>query len=135
MSFIIFGLWYFRVLTISLENQILRFGVPILILALILCFCIINHRTLPILLKNTSFRCYLFLLLILFISTGIAYINHFPLVSSVSAFLKFLLMGGFFILGFILTLYGKKEVALWAVTTTVVIHLSVGFFGYFLVVV
>ena len=132
MSFLIFGLWYFRVLTISIDNPILRYGVPLLTLALILAFVLINTQALPKLLKNISFRYFLFLFAILIGSTAIAYLNNMPLMSSVSALLKFLLMGGFFALGYILALYGKQQLALFLVASTALCHLLAGLFGYFL---
>jgi len=120
-----------RVLTIAVDNQVLRFGVPLFLLALIFIFVLINHRTLPILWKSTSFKYFIFLLFTLMCSIGVAYLNHLPLMASISALLKFLLMGGFFVLGFILSLYGKHKIALFLVASTILCHLLAGFFGYF----
>lgn len=132
MSILIFGFWFLRVMTISLDNQLLRFGVPVLLLSLIFIFVLINRRTIPFIFKSIAFRNYLFLLAILIASTCIAYLNKLPLVNSISALVKFLLMGGFFVLGFILCTYGKQKLALFCIALSILMHLLFGLFGYFL---
>lgn len=117
-------------MTISLDNQLLRLGVPVFMLSAILMFIFINAKALPILVKSKPFKYYLVLLLLFIGSTGIAYKNGMPLGASISALLKFLLMGGFFVLGFILTLYGKQRIALFLISSSVIWHLLAGIVGF-----
>jgi hypothetical protein len=131
MGIVIFTLWFLRSMTISVDSPILRYGVPVALLSSIALFAIINRRTLPALFKTDAFRHYLFLLFTLVISVGVAYKNGLPIGSSISAMMRFLLMGGFLVLGFILTVYGKYKIALAIITLSMFIHLAVGVIGYF----
>ncbi|OKY24644.1 O-antigen ligase [Thalassotalea sp. PP2-459] len=119
-------------MTISIDNQVLRLGVPVLLLSLILIFILINKKALSLVSKTSSFKYYIAITITLSFSVVIAYFNNMPLGSSISAMLKVFLMGGFFVLGFILALYGKLKVSLFIITSSVLWHLLAGISGYFL---
>lgn len=118
-------------MTISVDNSLLRLGVPLLLLSFIFVFILINKKSLPLLLKTSSFQYYLAILCILLCSVGVAYKNSLPLMDSISAMLRFLLMGGFFVLGFILAIYGKQKTAMFFVASTIICHMLSGIIGYF----
>lgn len=132
MSLIILSLWYLRVMTISIDNAALRLGVPVIILALILIFTCINAKALPQVFRSKEFKYYCCILVVLIGSILVAYLNGMPIGSSFAALTKFMLMGGFFVLGFILALYGKERIALFLMTSTIIWHLLAGIIAYLL---
>lgn len=132
MSLIILFFWLSRVLTISVDNNMLRLGVPLFMLSLLFIFLIINTRSLPIFIKSDYAKNYLAIFLICCLSSVIAFINHMPVLSSLIELMKILLMGGFFFLGFILCLYNKRSIALGCITAAIFVHVTCGIVGYFL---
>ncbi|WP_448552151.1 O-antigen ligase family protein [Thalassotalea montiporae] len=132
MSGVILFFWFLRVVTISFDSSILRLGVPVFLLSLTLLFVIINRGALVSFLKSPITRSYLGLFGIALVSTAIAFLNSMPLASSLSELMKLMLMGAFLFLGFILTLYGKRHIALFTLSFAIFLHISIGLFGYFL---
>lgn len=131
MSYLILLFWFSRVLTISIDEVVLRLGVPAFLLSLMLIFALINRQALPLFFKSKIVRAYIGLLLVALISTGVGFLNRMPLNFSAAELMKFLLMGGFLFLGFVLTVYGKRHIALLTLSVAIFIHITLGFFGYF----
>ena len=132
MSYIILFFWLTRVLTISIDNGILRLGIPVFMLSLLFIFLMINKRALPAFFNSGYSKSYFAIFLIALISSVVAYINNMPIIYSLVELMKLLLMGGFFFLGFVLCLFGKRAVALGSLSVVIFIHIACGIVGYFL---
>lgn len=110
----------------------LRLGIPVFMLSLLFIFLMINKRAFPAFFNSPYSKSYFAIFLLATISCGVAYTNHMPIMYSLIELMKLLLMGGFFFLGFVLCLFGKRDVALGSLSVVIFIHITCGVVGYFL---
>jgi len=101
-------------------------------LSMMLIFIFINRGAIQIFIKTDNYKSFVIIFSIVFCSALIGIYNQFPITQSISLLLKFLLMGSFMFLGFVMVLYGKRQMALVVFAIAIIIHLHAGIVGYFL---